>query len=93
MKAKKALKRLAKVELLLSAVIDRYSTGDHVVHGFLDSASASLASARQKLDAEASAKKPPAKSAKSRATAKNRNGAARRKPNGADSGRHLTKTA
>jgi hypothetical protein len=92
MKAKKALKRLTKVEQLLSTVIERYPAGDHVVHGFLDSASASVASARQKLDTAASAKKPLAKSAKSRA-AKNRNGAARRKPNGAESGRQLSKTA
>jgi len=90
MKAKKALKRLVKVEQLLSDVRDRYSNGDHVVHGFLDSASASLSSARQRLDSAALSKERPAKAP---ASAKGRNGAVRRKPQGASDRQALSKSA
>ena len=67
MKAKKALKKLDEVEQLLTNVIDRYTAGDHVVHEFLDTAIASVASAKKTLApavSQSSSKKPPTKSAK-----------------------------
>jgi hypothetical protein len=98
MKAKKVLKKLTKVEELLSNVADRYAAGDHVVHGFLDSAIASVVNAKKTLDTAASdgaAKKPPVKAAKTgKATGVRKgNATAKRKPNGADTGRPLSRTA
>jgi hypothetical protein len=97
MKAKKALKKLDRVEELLSDVVDRYAAGDHVVHEFLDTAIAAIDSAKKTLApavSQDSGKKPPTKSAKVAAAAKKAAAPApKRRPNGADSARHMTKTA
>ena len=91
MKPKKALKKLTRAEELLSDVVDRFAAHDHVVHQYLDTAIASLTSAKESLDGGASAarKKPAAKAA----SAAKKGNAAKRKPNGAASGRHISKTA
>lgn len=60
MKAKKAMKRLHKVESLLGAVIDQFSDGTKALHNMLDAAKSSVAAASQAL-AASPAKKPPAK--------------------------------
>jgi hypothetical protein len=60
MKAKKAIKRLSRVETLLGAVIAQFDVATQEVHDLLDAARASVASATQAL-AAAPAKKPPAK--------------------------------
>ena len=67
MKAKKAMKRLHRVETLLGTVIDQYDGGTRVVHNLLDAARASVASATQAL-AESPAKKLPAKADQNRAS-------------------------
>jgi len=60
MKAKKAMKRLHRIETLLGTVIDQYDPGTLEVHDLLDAARTSVASATQAL-AASPAKKPPAK--------------------------------
>jgi hypothetical protein len=60
MKAKKAIKRLHRVETLLGSVIEQYDAGAREVHELLDAARSSVASATQALSASP-AKKPPAK--------------------------------
>jgi len=100
MKAKKVLKKLTRVEQLLSNVVDRYAAGDHVVHGFLDSAIASVENAKRTLDtatSDGSAKKPPLKAGKNSsgktAAVKKGSAASKRKPNGAEAARPLSRTA
>jgi hypothetical protein len=65
MKAKKAMKRLHRVETLLGTVIDRYGPGTREVHDLLDAARSSVASATQAL-AASPATKPPAKAGQTR---------------------------
>ena len=89
MKPKKAIKKLTRAEQLLSDVIDRYTSHDHVVHGHLDTALASVTTAKQSLDDG----RAPRTGKKSASSAKRTNGAAKRKPNGQENGRPLTKTA
>ena len=60
MKAKKAIKRLGRVEALLETVIDQYDGCTREVHELLDTARSSVASAHQAL-AASPAKKPPAR--------------------------------
>ena len=60
MKARKAIKRLHRVETLLGSVIEQYDAGAREVHELLDAARSSVASATQAL-APSPAKKPPAK--------------------------------
>ncbi|MDR3698085.1 MAG: hypothetical protein P4L56_00535 [Candidatus Sulfopaludibacter sp.] len=63
MKAKKALKRLAKAETLLANVLDQYPAGKNGLRDLLDSAKASVAQARAAIDVEVAvtpAKKAPA---------------------------------
>jgi hypothetical protein len=93
MKPKKALKKLTRAEELLSDVSHRYAARDNVLHAYLDTAIASLTSAKESLDGEApsrSVKKPVSKAA---ASGKKMNGRAKRKPTNADSGRRLSRTA
>src|SRR6266516_366398 len=66
MKAKKAMKRLNRVETLLGTVIDQYDAAAREVHALLDAARSSVASATQAL-AASPAKKPPAKADQTRA--------------------------
>ena len=66
MKAKKAIKRLHRVETILGTVIDQYDAGSREVHDLLDAARSSVASATQALTASP-AKKPPAKAEQTRA--------------------------
>ena len=49
MKAKKAIKRLHRVEALLGTVIDEFEAGTPEVHSLLDAARSSLVSATQAL--------------------------------------------
>ena len=87
---------MTRVETLLSNVVDKYAAGDHVVHDYLDSAIHSVVSAKNTLDTAApdgSAKKSSVKTAKTASGVKKGNAAPKRKPNGADSGRQLTRTA
>lgn len=75
MKAKKALKRLSKVETLLTNVIDQYAGSEGNVRELLDSAKASVVRAKKTVNVKASpkaVKKPPVKagSSKSRGAAK-----------------------
>ena len=67
MKAKKAIKRLHKVESLLGVVIDQFATGTKEVHDMLDAARSSITAATQAL-AASPAKKPPAKAAQTQAS-------------------------
>lgn len=60
MKAKKAIKRLGRVEALLETVIDQFDGFTREVRNLLDTAKSSVASAHQALVASP-AKKPPAK--------------------------------
>src|ERR1035438_5413467 len=60
MKARKAIKRLQRVETLLGTVIDQYKTGTSEVHDLLDAARSSVASATQAL-AASPVHTPPAK--------------------------------
>lgn len=68
MKANKALKRLAKIEALLSDVAVRYSPGEPHAQKVLQDANAAVARAREALSLQASssgtAKNPPAKHSK-----------------------------
>ena len=63
MKAKKALKRLNKVETILSNVIDQFPTRARDVRELLDSARASVVRAKGVVNTHAAraAKKPPAR--------------------------------
>ena len=54
MKAKKALKRLTRVEALLSNVLEQYAASDHRVRELLDSAKASVVSAKKTMSLRAS---------------------------------------
>ena len=65
MKAKKALKRLAKAETLLADVLDQYPAGKNGLRELLGSAKTSLAQARAAIDVEAEVE--PAKKAPERA--------------------------
>jgi hypothetical protein len=69
MKAKKALKRLGKVEAILADVIDQYA-GQASVKEMLGTAKASVARAKAVVDTQAASakagKKPPAKADKPR---------------------------
>src|ERR1017187_7831505 len=61
MKAKKAIKRLHRIETLLGSVIEQYDdAGAREVHELLDAARSSVSSATQARSASP-AKKPPAK--------------------------------
>jgi hypothetical protein len=108
MKAKKALKRLNKVETILSNVIDQFPASARGLRELLDSARASVVRAKGVVDARVSrtAKKPPAKAQESARghlsaegrkrislAAKKRWAAAKRKGMNAVTGRPLSKTA
>lgn len=108
MKAKKAVKRLTRVETLLSNVIDGFAAGERAVKELLDSAKTAVVRARKTLSLKASPvveKKPPvrARSGKSRLTAEGRKklslaakkrwAEAKRKGVSAVTGRPLAKTA
>ena len=107
MKAKKAVKRLNRVEALLSNVIDGFAAGERAVKELLGSAKAAVVRARESVNGKAAPaeKKPPvrARSAKSRITAEGRKklslaakkrwAAAKRKGVSAVTGRPLAKTA
>ena len=85
MKAKKALKRLNKVEVMISAVIDGYPTAGRRVKELLDSARSSVVNAKDAVNLTAApkaAKTPPAKAV-----------ATKRKGAQAASGRSQRKTA
>ena len=74
MKAKKALKRLAKIEALISDVTERYSSAPHI-REVLQDAKAAVTRAKEAVSLQASsgtATNPPAKHSKrtSKATAK-----------------------
>ena len=77
MKAKKAIKRLSKVELILSNVIDQFSASDNGLRELLDTAKTSVVRARKTVGLQESraARKPPAtaeKSQRSRLSAEGR---------------------
>jgi hypothetical protein len=108
MKAKKALKRLKKVETILSDVIDQCPASARGLRGLLDSARASVVRAKGVVDARAAraAKKPPARAQESTRgqlsaegrkrislAAKKRWATAKRKGMNAVIGRPLSKTA
>ncbi len=60
MKAKKAIKRLHRVETILGNVIDQFGASTKEIHSLLDAARSSVTSATQAL-ASIPARKPPAK--------------------------------
>ena len=109
MKAKKAVKKLTRVEALLSNVIDQYTGNGRSVAELLDSAKESVIRAKERVSIQASsraAKKPPAKAEKSNGrhltaegrkrlslAAKKRWVIAKRKGISAVTGRPLNKTA
>ena len=107
MKAKKALKRLNKVESLLSRVIDDCPVSARGLRELLDTAKASVGRATEVMNARVAraSKKPPARSQESRPglsaegrmrislAAKKRWAIARRKGVHAVTGRRLNKTA
>jgi hypothetical protein len=109
MKAKKAVKRLTRVEVLLSNIIEQYAGNEHRVKELLDSAKESVVRARETVNQQASAnatKKPLAKEGKplrQRLTAEGRKklslaakkrwAVAKRKGISAVTGRPLSKTA
>jgi hypothetical protein len=109
MKTKKAVKRLTRVEEILSNVIDQYAESGHGVKELLDSAKESVVRARETVNQKASSaatKKPPAKAEKPQRrgltaegrkrlslAAKKRWAIAKRKGISAVSGRPLSKTA
>ena len=106
MKAKKALKRLNKVETILSDVIDQCPASARGLRGLLDSARSSVVRAKGVVHARVAAKKPPARanqatrgglSAEGRKrislAAKKRWAQAKRKGMNAVTGRPLSKTA
>ena len=108
MKAKKALKRLNKVESLLSNVIDQFPDSARGLRDLLDSARSSVVRAKETVGARVAraAKKPPARAQQSGAgrlsaegrkrislAAKRRWALAKRKGVHAVTGRKLSKTA
>jgi len=108
MKAKKAIKRLAKAEALLSGVLDQFSGSEERVRGLIETARTSVVEAKTGIDKQAApktAKKPPASAAESKSrlspagrkkislAAKKRWAAAKRDGVHAATGRPLTKTA
>ena len=108
MKAKKTLKRLKKIEMILSNVIDQLPARARGLRELLDSAKASVVRAKGTVNARVvrAAKKPPARaqeSARKRISAdgrkrislaaKKRWAAAKRKGMNAVTGRPLSKTA
>lgn len=105
MKAKKALKRLNRVETLLSRVIDQYAGSGRDLRELLDVAKASVVRAKKTVEVKAVAKKPPVKAqtSKSRLTAEGRKklslaakkrwAVAKRNGVSAVTGRPLSKTA
>ena len=108
MKAKKALKRLNKVESILANVIDQFSVTDGL-RELLDSAKASIVRAKKTVNRQGSARaarKPPVRAEKAQrarlsaegrrkisAAAKKRWTLAKRKGMNAVTGRPLSKTA
>ena len=56
MKSKKAVKRLTKVEALLSNIIDRYAGNPHRVEELLDSAKKAVVRAKETVNHQASSK-------------------------------------
>jgi hypothetical protein len=106
MKAKKALKRLDKIETMLSNVIDRVPESKDGLGELLGSAKAAIARAKQTVHSQAkSAKKPASKAGAQRGrltaagrkkisvAAKKRWAAAKRKGINPVTGRQLGKTA
>jgi hypothetical protein len=108
MKAKKALKRLNKVEVLLSDVIDQCPSSARGLRGLLDSAKTLVVRAKEVVNARVAraAKKPPARAQESARgglsaegrkrislAAKKRWAAAKRKGMNAVTGRPLSRTA
>ncbi len=109
MKAKKAIKRLTKVESILANVIDQFSANGDGLRELLDSAKTSVVRAKKTVGLQESAKaakKPPAKADKSQRArlsaegrrnisiaAKKRWAAAKRHGVNAVTGRKLKKTA
>jgi hypothetical protein len=106
MKAKKALKRLNKVEAILSDVIDRCPATARGLRELLDSAKTSVVRAKGVVHARVATKKPPARAQESTRgvlsaegrkrislAAKKRWAQARRKGINAVTGRPLSKTA
>ena len=108
MKAKKALKRLSRIETLLSDVIDQYAPKEQDVRELLDSAKSSVIRAKESVNAPTSpaSRKPPAKATEPRrrkltaegrkrlsVAAKKRWAIAKRKGVSAVTGRPLSKTA
>ena len=106
MKSKKALKRLKKVEAILSNVIDQLAASANGVREKLGSAVASVVSAKESMLAPPkAAKKPPVKATKARRrlsaegrkklsiAAKKRWAIAKRKGVSAVTGRALSQTA
>src|SRR5437660_11821561 len=65
MKAKKALKRLNKVETILSDVIDQCPASARGLRGLLDAAKTSVGRAKGVVHARVAAKKPPARAQES----------------------------
>ena len=74
MKAKKALKRLIRVEALLSNVIDQYAAGDHEVRELLDSAKESVVRAKKTVNLNLNASTGTAKKLPVKAQEPNRRG-------------------
>lgn len=109
MKAKKALKRLNKIELLLSGVIDQFSTSKQDFRELLDSAKTAVVRAKESVNSQTSnsaAKKQPVRAQTTpqrgltadgrkriSLAAKKRWAAAKRKGVHAVTGRRLSKTA
>jgi hypothetical protein len=99
MKAKKALKRLNKVELLLSQVIDQFSAGSASFGELLGSAKAAVVRAQKAVNSQLSArtaKKPPLRPQTAQPdglTAEGRKNVVKRKGMNAVTGRRLSKTA
>ncbi|HLN01488.1 MAG TPA: hypothetical protein VK335_19525 [Bryobacteraceae bacterium] len=109
MKAKKAIKRLSKVESILANVIDQFSASDNGLRELLDSAKTSIVRAKKSVGLQESskaAKKPPSRADKSQRArlsaegrknisiaAKKRWALAKRKGMNAVTGRKLKKTA
>ena len=107
MKTKKALKRLSRVEELLSDVIGQYAENGSDVKELLASAKASVVRAKETVDVKAAkaAKKPPVKAENSKrrlsaggrkrlsVAAKKRWANAKRKGVNAVTGRQLSQTA
>lgn len=109
MKAKKAVRRLNKVEDLLSSVLDQYAAVEDRVRELLDSAKESVVRARASLNlSPRTAKKPAAKATRAQGggghltadgrrrlsiAAKKRWATAKRKGINAVTGRPLSKTA